>query len=218
MENTVGYDVIIAIKDGIEFIEQAIDSVLGQTLKPNQILLINDHSSDGSVELVLKKYPTVRLIHSDLHGQANALNLGLRVSKSEFIAFLDSDDYWSAKKQEKQMRLLLNHPDTYFASSGVLNFLHGSDFKTASRQFLKSKQLGACTFRKKVFDEFGFFDTGAFEAVFIYEFFTRLGEIHFASTDSVELYRRIHNNNYWISQRKNLYSSLFKFLRERKVT
>jgi glycosyltransferase involved in cell wall biosynthesis len=215
-KSSMNYDVIIPMRNGIKYIKQALDSVLNQTLKPGRVIVVNDHSIDGGFEFVLKNFPSVTLLHSNYEGQANALNLGLISAKNKFISFLDADDLWCPKKQEIQIELLKTHPKIQYVSSGVRNFLDEDKNEQRYQDFFDSRALGACTFRREVFVNWGSFNTQEYSKVFIYEFFSRIKELQKVSSGTIEMYRRIHRNNSWITERAELSGSLFRFLRENK--
>jgi glycosyltransferase involved in cell wall biosynthesis len=74
-------------------ISDAIQSALNQTYQHTQIIVIDDGSTDNTVE-VLKKYPKIEYYYKENGGQASARNLGLKNAKGSIIASLDSDDIW----------------------------------------------------------------------------------------------------------------------------
>ena len=88
--------VIIPLFNGIDYIEQALLSVFRQTLPPAEIIVVNDGSTDGSVDIVerLAKEHPIKLLHTPHQGQSVARNVGVHESESELIAFLDQDDVW----------------------------------------------------------------------------------------------------------------------------
>lgn len=84
------------------YIEEAIRSVLNQTYKNWELIIVDDGSIDHSAEIIRKYellYPDrIRAVYKENGGQASALNAGFALAKGEVIAFLDSDDYWFPEK------------------------------------------------------------------------------------------------------------------------
>lgn len=94
----------------------AVDSVLNQTLQPSEILLIDDASGDGTLEVLKqleKKHgPRLRVIALDYNGGPGlARNAGWDASTQPWLAFLDSDDVWHPRKLEIQWGWLCDHPE-----------------------------------------------------------------------------------------------------------
>jgi len=110
--------VIIPAYNRKHLIESAIESVLRQTYKNCELILVDDASIDGTNRWVAERYPTVKLIRLNENvGAAEARNVGIESSQGELIAFLDSDDYWEETYLEKMVQLLSNHPQASFAFS-----------------------------------------------------------------------------------------------------
>ncbi|MDN5201208.1 glycosyltransferase family A protein [Fulvivirgaceae bacterium BMA10] len=95
--------VIIPLYNGAPWIEETIKSVLSQSLKPDEIIVVDDNSTDEGYEIV-KKYKEVTLVKNEGKGSSMSRNLGTKLSKSRFIAFLDQDDLW----HPSHLRLLRN--------------------------------------------------------------------------------------------------------------
>lgn len=96
--------VIPAFNSG-KFIREAIDSVLAQTYKNYEIIVVDDGSTDNTKEILQPyiKKGQIKYIYQTNQRQAAARNNGIRRSKGELIAFLDSDDLWLPKKLESQL-------------------------------------------------------------------------------------------------------------------
>jgi glycosyltransferase involved in cell wall biosynthesis len=78
-----------------KYICRAIDSVLSQSIPVDELIVVDDGSSDGTAEMIEEKYgPQVRLIRQTNTGVAGARHHGIREARGEWIAFLDSDDSW----------------------------------------------------------------------------------------------------------------------------
>ena len=112
-ENDYKVSVIIPTLNRINTLQRAIDSVIAQSFKSIEIIVVDNGSSDGSVKMLNKYYPIVKLIHEHKVGVSASRNKGIKYASSPWIAFLDSDDAWDQKKLEKQINLLLNSHDKY---------------------------------------------------------------------------------------------------------
>ena len=91
-----------------KYISQTLDSVLAQSEKDFEILIVDDNSKDKSVDII-KSYSDKRIRlfqNSENKGAAYCRNLALANAKGEYIAFLDSDDLWSSDKLEKQIKFM----------------------------------------------------------------------------------------------------------------
>jgi len=84
-------------------IARAVESALGQTVRPLEILIVDDGSPEGAVEATKQFGSSVTLIRKPNGGTASARNLGVEHAKGEWIAFLDADDYWEPQKLERQL-------------------------------------------------------------------------------------------------------------------
>lgn len=101
--------VIVPVYNRETLVSQTIDSILSQTYKDFEIIVINDGSTDESLAIIKNyeaQFPNkVRVIDQPNQGQIIARNNGIRVAKGEYIAFLDSDDLWMPRKLERQIPL-----------------------------------------------------------------------------------------------------------------
>lgn len=94
---------IIPLYNGSEFVEQALESVLSQTRMPDEVIVVDDGSTDdgcAKVEAVAQRHPLIRLLHKPNGGQSSARNFGVAHSTSDLIAFLDQDDLWYSRHLE----------------------------------------------------------------------------------------------------------------------
>lgn len=93
-------------------ISESIDSVLGQTYRVWELIIINDCSCDSTADIIWnyheKDSRIIILTNDENQGVSNTRNRGVREAKGDWIAFLDSDDLWMPDKLEQQMRLLCN--------------------------------------------------------------------------------------------------------------
>ena len=89
------------------YLKGCIDSVLNQTIKPFEIIVVDDGSTDNTSEVIISyiSNPLVKYIRTTNAGQASAKNTGIRNACGEFVAFLDADDLWHPEKLKKQLDL-----------------------------------------------------------------------------------------------------------------
>lgn len=105
--------VVMAAKNYARFLPTAVESVFAQTFRDWELLVIDDGSSDDTPEVVRPFLPDrrVRYLRSDRLGQPRAKNLGIRLGRGEFVAFLDADDAWEPTKLEKQLAVFAANPE-----------------------------------------------------------------------------------------------------------
>lgn len=120
-----GIDVVIPVYNGASYILDCVSSVLSQTLKPRSVIIIDDGSTDETVELVnslLKSHPIVMLHRVGRNiGVSAARNAGIRLSKAPFVAFIDADDIWAPNKLALQLQV-------FKSASRPVGFVHSSYF------------------------------------------------------------------------------------------
>jgi glycosyltransferase involved in cell wall biosynthesis len=101
--------VVIPAYNTERFIQDALESVLQQTVTPGEVIVVNDGSSDRTADLVAAYNGRVRCVRQENLGTASARNTGVRLAQGEFLAFLDADDYWAKDKLEQQLAVLYSH-------------------------------------------------------------------------------------------------------------
>ena len=102
----------MAAKNYARFLPEAVESVLAQTFADWELLIIDDGSTDHTPEAVRPFLADRRVSYtrSDRLGQPRAKNLGIRLARGEFVAFLDADDAWMPTKLDKQLALFHDRP------------------------------------------------------------------------------------------------------------
>lgn len=103
--------VIIPVHNSATFIGAAVKSVLSQTCPPDQVIVVDDGSSD-SPELALTPYMKhLVIIRQPNQGPSTARNQGIRYATGKYVAFLDADDRWPPMFLEEQLEILATHPE-----------------------------------------------------------------------------------------------------------
>jgi glycosyltransferase involved in cell wall biosynthesis len=117
--------VIIPAYNREDYIREALDSVLGQTHSADEVIVVDDGSSDRTAEIA-EAYPGVTVLRQKNGGASSARNHALSVATSDWVAFLDSDDVWRLDKLELQMAALAKNPG-YDACTSNARALVGPD-------------------------------------------------------------------------------------------
>ncbi len=111
---------IIPSYNAREFISETIESAICQTHHDQEIIVVDDGSSDGSVDRLKDFGDRIHLIQQPNGGPAKARNTGARLASGRWLAFLDADDRWSPEKLEKQLALADEHTSLVYTDR--LNF------------------------------------------------------------------------------------------------
>lgn len=112
--------IIMPVHNGEKYIHQSIDSILNQTLKTFELLILDDNSIDKSMEIA-KSFidKRIRIIKTSGKGISQALNKGLAIAKSPFIARMDCDDICEPDRLQKQVEFMIKTPDKDIIGSQV---------------------------------------------------------------------------------------------------
>ena len=159
--------VIIPTYNRANFILQAIKSVQNQSLHVDEIIVVDDGSTDNTKELL--KNEDIVYIYQKNSGVSNARNRGIKEAKYEWLTFLDSDDLWHKDKIKEQINLHIKYPQLKASFSDEKWIRDGKivnkkkHLKKEEPTFLNSLRtckIGVSTFfaHKTVFDKIGLFD------------------------------------------------------------
>lgn len=129
---TFAYSVVIPAHNAAATIGETISSILAQTIAPQEIIVVNDGSSDTTAETVRRTAPDAIVINQPNLGPGAATTMGFRRAISPFIATLDADDLWLPLKIARQAAAFANDPEL----SGVFSL---------ARQFNDGEQPNADT-------------------------------------------------------------------------
>ncbi|MFW4406571.1 glycosyltransferase family 2 protein [Lactiplantibacillus paraplantarum] len=106
--NKIEVSVILPVFNSQDFIQETIESVLDQSLKTFELIIINDASTDDT-ESIIQSYDDQRIVYEKLNknsGVATARNVGIKIAHGKFIAFIDSDDCWNKDKLRCQVSFM----------------------------------------------------------------------------------------------------------------
>jgi glycosyltransferase involved in cell wall biosynthesis len=143
--------VILPVYNGAAFLRESIDSILAQTFRDLELIIIDDGSTDATAEIVFSyRDNRVRFLQNEVNlGLIESLNKGLRTAKGEFIARMDADDVAFPQRLEKQLEIFRSNSSVLVCGSNYA--IEGSSIfqyrsKVTDNDYLKSNLLFATCF------------------------------------------------------------------------
>jgi glycosyltransferase involved in cell wall biosynthesis len=113
---------IIPVYNCAKYIGKSIESVLAQTYRPHEIIVVDDGSTDGTYEALNPYLDSIIYVYQKNAGEPAARNTGIRRSSGGYIAFLDADDLWMPDKLELQMDYFAAHPECALVYTDMMTF------------------------------------------------------------------------------------------------
>ncbi len=198
--------VIIPVYNGERFLAEAIQSVLDQTLPPDEIIVVDDGSTDGTAAIVCSLAGAstlpIRYFHQENQGPAVARNRAIALTSAKLIAFLDADDLWHPEKLERQVADLTQKPAFCGVVCHMRSFVEpGCEWPLQRNRAILDQQPpaylpSALLVKREALDKVGLFDplyrTGEDTEWF---FRARDSGISISVTPAVLLSRRFHSAN-----------------------
>lgn len=188
---------IIPVRNGERFLGAAVDSILGQTRQPVEIIVVDDGSTDGTPTVIAGYGDRVRSIRQENAGPAAARNAGLALAKGDFIGFLDADDLWLPHKLAVQIAELSRHATAMICFAGMVNFREPSAAGGPVEEW-PDTSFSPCTMlvRASLFGQIGGFDP-RLRAGEDTEWFCRvmMGGIPYQVLPEILVRRRQHDRN-----------------------
>ena len=110
MAQSPAFTIVVPVYNGAAYLAEALESVLTQTLKPKEILVLDDGSSDHSVAVAAEFGDRIRLIRKQNSGVSDTRNVGASLASSEWLHFFDQDDVWLPDHLASHARVLAENP------------------------------------------------------------------------------------------------------------
>jgi len=160
---------IVPVFNGARYLGETLDSILAQTYRPLDIIVVDDGSTDETATTTSGYGRRVQYLWQANQGEASARNRGLCAAQSELVAFVDADDLWHPEKLARQMNRFDERPELDLCFTCFQNFWVpelAEEERRYRRSSLSRPQSGWSTStllaRRSVFDRFGnFVDDGS---------------------------------------------------------
>ncbi len=214
--------VVIPTYNSEEYLDQALQSILGQRYRPMEVLVVDDGSESPDVREVAEAFgPPVRVIRQQHLGAVAARNTGIAEATGEYLAFLDADDIWSPGKLQTQVEYLESHRAIDLVLGQIRNF-HSPELSEEQRARFRSPLEAAegwkqCAMlaRRASFDRVGPLDDTLFTGDFS-EWLNRARRIglQIAHLPETHVYRRLHANNSGSGQKQAVQTSYLRLARQ----
>ena len=193
--------VIIPVYNGARLIGETLRSVLAQRYDPIEIVVVDDGSTDGTLDVVSREAPGCICIRQENQGPPVARNAGIERATGEVIALLDADDLWPANKLALQMPHMAPDSEFDMVLGHTQHFRdhEATEDRPAWREFVQPYfiiQLGCALFRRSVFEAVGGFDPAlTYSDDFDFLLRTREHEIPTAFVHETTILYRRHAGN-----------------------
>ena len=227
MKETPLVSVIIPVYNYDRYLAEAIESVLNQTYRNLEVIVVDDGSTDNSGEVARGFADNgVRYCLQVNAGIGPARNKGVELAQGEFIAFLDADDRWPEEKIELQLRAFENDPALEMVFGQAVQLHNGPEWEAG----VKLKKLpvagmvpglvpGTMLIKRDAFLRVGKFPGGLKVGEFI-DWYARAVELHvrLLVLPDLFLWRRIHDSNQGVRERQSVsdYARVLKAKLDRK--
>ena len=156
--------IIVPVYNGAAYVEEGLRSILAQTHRPLEVIVVDDGSQDDSAAIAERLGDPVRVHRQPNGGAPVARNTGISLARGEFIGFLDADDTFTADALDRQLARFRTHPEVQLVVGlGQYESLQSrptdpvASFAAVGNEML-TLQLGTALFRRELFDTVGRFD------------------------------------------------------------
>jgi glycosyltransferase involved in cell wall biosynthesis len=212
--------VVVAVRDGERYLAETLDSILGQSVPPGEVVVVDDGSTD-STPAVLEPYAgRVRIVAQDPEGVAAALNRGVSASTGELLAFLDADDVWPPTSLECRVARLAapDRPEAVFGR--IAQFVSPELDPAEARGFrfdptpVHAPMFQTMLIRRRAFDRVGPLATDyVIGANIDWVSRARAAGVRTAQVEDVVAMRRLHESNLGVTERRRQTEDLVRVVR-----
>lgn len=199
---------MITVYNGERFLAEAVDSALGQTHQPLEVVVVDDGSTDGSGEVARRYGDTITYEYQPNGGIGAARNQAVQLAAGRFFAFLDADDRFRPDKIERQLAVLDSDPSVDMVFGHLTEFLSPDVDERAAAQLRQPvhdqpwRMPNLMLVTREAFERVGLFSTELRVGIGV-DWYARAMECGLKELvlPSIVLERRLHASNNGIRQR-----------------
>jgi glycosyltransferase involved in cell wall biosynthesis len=194
--------VAMAAFNAEHYVGAAIDSILAQTMPPDEIIVVDDGSTDNTLGILKRYGEKIAVISQTNQGPAIAINRAIMATSGDVLAFLDADDLWTERKLELQTALLNEKRDLDAVFGLAQQFISDELTPEQAKQHLDLREpqpgisKNTMLIRRAAFERVGYFETG-FRYIEFFDWYLRATELGLKTETipTVLAKRRLHLTN-----------------------
>lgn len=220
----MGVSVITTVYNGAQYLRESIESVLGQSLPPLELIVVDDGSTDETPAILASYGDAIRVRYQPNGGQSAAMMAGIAMARGDMLAFIDADDIWPSRRNG----LLLDALRADTSLDAV--FGHSEQFvspeldddtqrRLAPPSAVLAGEVATCmTIRRAAFERIGGLDPELDSSYFVdWLGRAKTGGMRSLMLDDIVLLRRLHENNWGRREAQSRDRLLLKALRRHIV-
>jgi glycosyltransferase involved in cell wall biosynthesis len=211
---------VIASLPGEPLLAETLASIAAQTLPAERVLVVCDAGDPLPVAWASEMsriLPVVEFHRNERPGQVAAINHGIALATTPYVAFLDADDLWQPEKQERQIALLQQEPELDAVTGLAANFRVDDRGQVSLEEPSPAIMFTAATFPRRTFERLGSLPPECTHFTWLYRWWgdARAAGIATRSIDYVGVHRRLHDANSWSVRNEEAHRDLLGELRRR---
>lgn len=214
------YTTVIASLPGEPLLAEALASIAEQRLPAERVLVMCDAGEPLPVDWTTAMTAILEVVEfhrNEQPGQVAAINHGIALTRTPYVAFLDADDLWQPEKQERQIGLLQQQAELDAVTGLAANFRVDDNGQVSLEEPSPAIMFTSATFRLRTFERLGSLPPECTHFTWLYRWWgdARAQGITTSSVDYVGLHRRLRDRNSWSVRKEEAHRDLLGELRRR---
>lgn len=201
--------VIVPVYNGEKYLAEAIESILSQTHRPIEVIVVDDGSADGTSGIAKEFVPEVTTVYQANKGIGSARNKGISMATGDYFSFLDADDIWIEDKLERQMAIFDSDPEVELVFGHVRQFFSPELVGRIEQNVRMHKEVmpanlsSAMLIKRTAFFRVGLYETHWKAGVDQSWYMQAVDQnLNMVMLPDIVYLRRLHDNNHGLQQRQ----------------